>query len=238
MTRERAISFYEHEILAVLDGRKSEFRRVIKPQPVLIEDSNRYKWSKRDHLFIDGYRPWWSYAVGAKALPYRVGDVLWVQETFTLESNFNIGDYPPPFSDGRPLMRHESVDYGDYWEQPHYRATDPVPDLCYEDNEGPHCRWRSSTSMPRWATRIRLMVIDVWAECVQDITEAEAIAEGFQAESFYVSTPDEPPHYDGISAVDDFLGHFEIINAKRGYPVESNPWVWVVKFEVIEVKGK
>jgi len=115
--------------------------------------------------------------------PYAVGDILWVRETFVVESNFNLDSesaYPPPFSDGRPISRHDNPLYGAYWEQCHYRATDKAPELCYDDCDEPCCRWKPSIHMPRWAARLFLEVTNVRAQRVQEITEADIAREGFR----------------------------------------------------------
>jgi len=67
---------------------------------------------------------------------------------------------------------------GLYWEQPHYRATDPAPELVVDGVDGPGCRWRSPRYMPRWASRLTLTVTDVRVQRLQEISEADAIAEG------------------------------------------------------------
>ena len=108
------------------------------------------------------------------------------------------------------------------WLQPHYRATDPTPDLAYEDSDGePTVRWKPSIHMPRWASRITLEITDIWVERVQEITEEEAISEGF--------FPD-----DGVSEVYCFSEAWDSLYAKKGLGVDDNPWVWVLTFRRVE----
>lgn len=82
--------------------------------------------------------------------------------------------------------------------------------------------------MPRWAERITLEVVKVRVERVEDITEADAIAEGFDPMRVIGNT------CRGKEARERFLHTFYDLNkrAQRG----SNPWVWVVEFKTIEVR--
>jgi hypothetical protein len=132
---------------------------------------------------------------GAKCSFGQPGDTLWVREKWA-----PVNDCDPDHSDGaifpdsQPPYRPEMVD-----------------------------RWRSPIHMPRWASRITLQITDVRVERLQDVSRADAIAEG---------CPFEKP--DGRAANTDpklwFMRSWDTINAKRGYPWESNPFVWVLEF--------
>ena len=89
--------------------------------------------------------------------------------------------------------------------------------------------WHSSIHMPRWASRILLEVVAVRVERVQDISEADALAEGMLLEEKW--TPDL--RYPARAA---YAKLWDEINAKRGYPWAANPWVWVVEFKRLEVR--
>lgn len=94
--------------------------------------------------------------------------------------------------------------------------------------------WRSPMFMPRWASRINLTIKDVRVERVQDISEADAIAEGA---TFHDGRPighhgwrhDFGSVYE--TARDSYAALWGRINAKRNYPWDANPWVWVVEWE-------
>ena len=89
------------------------------------------------------------------------------------------------------------------------------------------CGWKPSIHMPRWASRILLEITDVRAERLQDISEADCIAEGAAGGHGsipgynYAATPLE--HYKHI---------WETINGHGSWA--KNPWVWVIKFKVVQ----
>jgi len=138
------------DIAALKAGERIVVRRKIKPKPFCgpSKSSDSGKW----YILTCAGAPWTEIRC-----PYPVGTEVWCAETFVIETNFNIVDYPPPFNDERPIRRHENFDYGPWWEQPHYRATDPTPDLAYDDLDEPHCRWVPSVRMPQWASRSRIV---------------------------------------------------------------------------------
>jgi uncharacterized protein YhfF len=78
--------------------------------------------------------------------------------------------------------------------------------------------------MPRTRSRLTLRITDVRVERVQDISEEDALAEG---EGFEDGYPQQ-----------DFAEMWDSFNAKSGYSWESNPWVWVIEFEVIKANAK
>ena len=81
--------------------------------------------------------------------------------------------------------------------------------------------WKPSIFMPRWASRITLEVTDVRVERLQEITEADAIAEGFRA------TQNE--RGEGSSATCWFRHLWEKLNGEK-HPWSANPWVWIISF--------
>jgi hypothetical protein len=93
--------------------------------------------------------------------------------------------------------------------------------------------------MPRWASRIQLLVTDVRVQRIQGISEEDAKAEGADCRSdlawggLYGTDPNTMPAW----AVDHgyrfgFRELWDSINADRGFGWDTNPWVWVVEFEV------
>jgi len=205
---EKPIIFTGDLIKAILEGRKTQTRRVIKPQPNI----------KHGDIYFtndpDGKCPFG-----------KPGQQMWVREVFTIETNFNTGNYKPPHDDGRPLRLFNDTDGDEVWEQCHYKATDPEPDLVTYDkdgNEEPGCKWSPPIFLPRWASRIQLMIKDVRVERVQDITPEDAKAEGV----------DCCCGIDGCDGkIDEFADLWDSINKKHGFGWDVNPWVWVIEFE-------
>lgn len=90
-------------------------------------------------------------------------------------------------------------------------------------------KWKPSIFMPRWASRIQLEVEGVRVERLQDISESDAMAEGVQ----YCLVPEHHGCY-GNEAICAFSDLWDQINAQRGYSWASNPWVWVIEFDMID----
>jgi hypothetical protein len=200
---ERPILFSGPMVRAILDGRKTMTRRVVKPQP-----DNRTTTlagtctiTKQGHWYKSWYGP--VETIDDYLCPYCVGDTLWVRETWrTIE-----GTYVPG------IQYREGLE-GRY---PEYEYLEQMPRDWNNTS-----KWRPSIFMPRLASRISLEVTAVRCERVQDITDDDAIAEGAMREEYQT--------YDG-EPVEKFRETWEHLNSKRGYGWDVNPWVWVVSFK-------
>ena len=111
-----------------------------------------------------------------------------------------------------------SSEYG-----PYYRATESAPDTL---------RWIPAIHMFRWASRITLEITSVRVERLQDISEADAIAEGIE-ERVFGSDPCRWRVYgvpDTFTScpVTSYQSLWEFINGAGSW--ETNPWAWVVEF--------
>ena len=184
--KERPIIMGAESVRAILEGRKTQTRRVIKPQPKFIGAPNvPFK--------TDDANP-----KGIINCPYgNVGDRLWVRETVFFETFHQQSD--------EELERDGFNPNIGVWV---YRADN-------HDYPTITANWTSPMFMPREASRITLQITDIRVERVQDITEEDAIAEG--VESF--------------NTVASYSYLWDSLNAKRGYPWENNPWVWVISFK-------
>lgn len=228
---ERPILFSGPMVRAILDGRKSQTRRVVKPQPKSVGLYWRCVGGNGFGFMSDE---------GSVSCPYGAtgGSRLWVRETFVLENTREYhGDHDVPI-DGRPIQKHESGEEH-FWLIPHYRATDPEPHIvpysaALKDENDDRTRWMPSIHMPRWASRITLDIISIRVERLQDISEAEAIAEGVDRFPG-VRLDDDTAAFSRIGPVVDdsfpiarYAALWESINGQGSWA--ANPWVWVVEF--------
>ncbi len=236
--RTRPVILTADEVRGALDGSRTQVRRVMKeqppegyPLPYVVACSNTPK-DEGSWVWLDDEPPFSNIGHRARCPFGAPGDRLWVRETYVLECSQAVGWYEPPFSDGRPLLDHEDGAWGRWWEQPHYRATDPCPELAYGEDGDPGVRWRSSTSMPRWASRLTLEVTDVRAQQVQKISEDGANAQGFaahwqrQLREAGAGGPLGRPHRVGW-----FASEWDAIHGAGAW--ERNDWVWAVSHKVV-----
>jgi hypothetical protein len=155
--KERPILFNGDMVRAILDGRKTQTRRVIKPQPKIISTHD----GSMNILQITGKAPWFN-GDPNHTCPYGViGDRLWVRETWGLEPDMDEQLKDDGLTPGQ--IEYEGYHIG-------YKA----------DGSGAYCveKWRPSIFMPRWASRIMLDITDVRVERLQEISEDDAQAEG------------------------------------------------------------
>lgn len=200
---ERPILFSAPMVRAILDGRKTQTRRVMKPQPVP-NPSGGHWWScaaARSMLgvedFLQDRRDW---TIAGCASPYGCG-TLWVRETFC------------PMGPSRPAG---------YWTDPKWKGRE-----CFyaSDNDRPLWagKWRPSIFMPRALSRITLAVTDVRVQRVQSMTQEDAVDEGCEGHH----------GKNGgmfVNPLEAYAALWDSLNAKRGFGWESNPWVWAITF--------
>ena len=213
--KERPILMSAPMVRAILDGTKTQTRRVVKPTMTApkVAPLHMEPWIIDGEQEIDDHGlPCWSgfhpdYPGEAKwfSCPYGgIGERLWVRETHALV----------------PMTAYRASDGVQQTIDPN----DPDHAAIYRagwDRSDPGTRWRPSIFMPRWASRITLEITDVRVQRVQEITVEDAMHEGITA----------PMLNDKYSTM---RGGFSIlwdeINAARGYDWASNPWVWALTF--------
>lgn len=237
--KERPILFSGPMVRAILEGRKTQTRRIVKPQPTECLPHTKYLEGEEIAIhYARGYRwrpskNWEAYTrEGEKRLaelmlskcPYgKPGDRLWCRETWQVvhfsrdpetghcDDYWHSKDIPPANTD--------------YWTVV-YEASSG-----FEDNrEDRGFPWRPSIHMPRWASRITLEITGIRVERLQEISEEDAKAEGVDSIECCVSGDPEAPHEDRYVA--GFHHLWESINGPGSW--EANPWVWVVEFRRLQ----
>jgi hypothetical protein len=218
--KERSIIMSGDNPRLILEGRKTQTRRIVKPlnstclgynvsatAPEWIglnfADAEVRKasiWSEDDlHLSV----PWKhasekDYSEGIRyrvRCRYDVADRLWVRETFTLGKM-------PKAAEGAPQIKRG-----------------PLLD-------GP------SIHMPRWASRITLEILKVRVERLQDISEEDAKAEGMERCKYWPRCDED---CDG-SYVQSYRTLWDSLHGKGAW--DENPWVWVIEFKKVEANAE
>lgn len=211
----KPILFNTEMVRAILDGRKTCTRRLVKPQPDekhtyplgFVTDSTEKKKAGCFGFGIDEYGGSIQYAKP----PYQPGDILYVLETWC----------------GLPVneaghMRGHTIYY--------YKADGELRP------KGWRGTWHPSIHMPKEASRIWLKVTDVRVERLHEITEDGAKAEGAIDNRGFIHSPEN--EYDRIhTAREHFIKIWNSTIKKSNidrYGWDANPWVWVIEFERCE----
>lgn len=215
----KPILFNTEMVRAILDGRKTQTRRLVKPQPSVAypgggveirrhEDGyHKGEWHYyRESPPLDAFAgsPWG----GGIIQPFHVGDVLWVRETW---KQYTAGTAGAGLIDGYLYKADEPQD---------------TTGMMVED------RWHPSIHMPKKAARLFLRVTDVRAERLHDMTAQDSLNEGVKLNLAGI-----------LKGADPLLPFANLwdstINKKdfHKYCWAVNPWVWVIEFERCERWG-
>lgn len=254
--RERGILFSDAMVRAILDGRKTQTRRVVK-----LREFQRTTTPGYDFIFRDRRLLWNDYRTPRlieKCCPYgKPGDRLWVRETWRVYGGREY-EYQ---RDRRCVI---------------YRAGGPPPDVSMSLDRaraetGPQ-QWRPSIFMPRWASRVTVEISDVRVQRLHDISEEDARAEGCspstmpggftvvqadggsywvgedyhsapkvgdvddRGEDFRVTHVQHAPEKQIGTARDSFRSLWLNINGNGAWA--ANPWVWALTFRRVDADAK
>lgn len=208
-------------VRAILDGRKTQTRRIMKIQPEHSglglrrvtdskngSDDGKYFWSSSDACGLKARSKSFTCPFGV------VGDRIWVRETF----QGPLFDYEQMESYLEDSSKFEKPEFCQY-------AADgkPAPEY-YDADDNLRHGWRPSIHMPRWASRILLEITDVRVERLASVSDEDAGKEGY---------PADPSQFGG--PMDKWLWFRQLWDGI--YPEQSfkhNPWVWVIEFKRIE----
>lgn len=244
--KERPIIFNAEMVRAILEGRKSQTRRYINPQPKGKQGCLE-RWAESVATAC-GASPT-SKEIESKAkrmrgkvfpfvneattrqysptCPYgKVGDVLYVRETWV--TGKNLDDSTPSGMADKCL----DASYRRPWAPLKYPADGATDNADCIDDFGGWGKKRPSIHMPKWASRIKLVVKDVRVERVRDISHVDACAEGIELINDDAWRDYSDPNYTCIEPWDSFRTLWDSINGKKeGRDWASNPYVWCVEFE-------
>ncbi|AYC20098.1 hypothetical protein DZA65_03223 [Dickeya dianthicola] len=217
--KETGLIFNSDMVRAIIDGRKTQTRRIVKgcegaaafsPEWDIKNNEFFAVLGEKDHT---GMNP----VLGAISCPFgAVGDRIWVRETWqAIYDHTDEHGYVEErcYAKGIPKQKH-------YWKPVFAEAWGN------EDHESRGFPWRPSIHMPRWASRITLEITGVRVERLNDISEDDARAEGI-ADGGCLTCGE--PHPD---ATDAFAHLWQSIYGEENW--FANPWVWVVEFRRID----
>lgn len=219
----KPILFNTEMVRAILDGRKTCTRRIVKPQQLIgmlpdkCKNGAPEEFLKEKKLMFKPYCDMTDIELinTAYKAPYQPGDIMYVRETwqylYELDGNEQVIE-----------------DTGKYY----YAATDTIPFNTYVDKNGvkhDHAPWKPSIHMPKEAARIWLKVTDVRGERLQEITIDGIRNEGLSSMAVHSG--------DMEIALKEWENLWNSTIKKSdldSYGWEANPWVWVIEFERCE----
>jgi len=220
MSKEKGILFKGEMVRAIMEGRKTQTRRMVKPQPFRVEAGTP---------FLPPVPNKYGESYSQIKMPWRIGDILYVRETW------GVGTRPDPFQGWVDGIEYRADQ--EYLDGNEMLRINPVEGFDYEKYQGRG--WMPSLFMPKMLSRIWLKVTNVRVERLLDISEADAIAEGIIS---HKGVPGEYPHdtmykdYLGTSFVHSpihsYFSLWDSINGAGSH--KESQWVWVVEFDVTE----
>ncbi|MCL0109749.1 hypothetical protein M2T33_08940 [Klebsiella pneumoniae] len=248
--KERGMIFNGEMVRAILDGRKTQTRRIMKLQPKPSKSRPGDFWFSSKKLesmvhvsdLAPGNSPIADYHlfIQEHCCPFgAVGDRMWVRETF----QGPLFDYEQMEAYLEDRSKFETPEFCQY-------AADgkPAPEY-YDADDNLHHGWRPSIHMPRWASRILLEITSVRVERLNAISEEDAQSEGVHTEvwdqtvvarnyaaidEFFQFWSEDMPHYVEMNQLyrSSFRSLWESIYGAENWL--ANPWVWVIEFKRVE----
>ena len=205
--KEHPLLFSSPMVRALLDGSKTQTRRVCKPMQSWVDQACR------EVRNIDG-APFHFLKCAEEPLerlrcPYgQPGDRIWVRETWRTDASLDakpprdFSGWPVKYEADGTALRHGA----------HFGKTDG--------------KTRVSIHMPRWASRILLEIVSVRVERLNDCSDADARAEGTPGGHGVI------PSYNYNATPSEHYSHlWESLNGSGSWA--ANPWVWVIEFKRI-----
>ncbi|WKD48244.1 hypothetical protein [Microbulbifer spongiae] len=213
IVKERPILFNGPMVRAILEGRKTQTRRIIgskkKPVDIFIQDTQFIDGKEQSLGFEDENGGWFD---TEEMCPYgHKGDRLWVRET-------------------HHLSHHNALTYrADYNHNPFDEEE------CGEDCSMVGEKWRPSIHMPRWASRIDLEITNIRVERLREVSPEDAYCEGVTREmrnGFGYACDESEEIFNMHQSKETFRFLWESIHGEGSW--DANPWVWVIEFKRVE----
>ncbi len=223
--KEHPILFSTPMVLSILQERKTQTRRIIKPQPIdnTEIDGNFFEGNHKGYVKVDNH-PTWKEQYVYEFCKYEVGDILWVKELHYRFGSWKKNGLTKTGKQKWIFRADKHFTEIRYFDNPPFKV---------ERNTHRLIGWykRSSLFMPRKAARILLKISDITLEMVNEISEEDAIAEG-------VAHGEQPERKNIggyvasmiLNARSEYAALWESINGDDSW--EENPWVWVITFVV------
>ena len=237
---ERGMIFNGEMVRALLSGRKTQTRRIVKGTDGAVKFCKEWDINGKEVFVVLGEKDHTGMnpVLGAISCPFgAVGDRIWVRETWGVVSHaFSDDGLMIDWVPDRPATAINEMPFGNGYYSGHaiYAADGDFTwgdDDGYED--GRSC-WKPSIHMPRAASRILLEITNVRVERLNAISEEDARAEGIIDGGCINCGEPEPcgcanPEPD---ATDAFAYLWQSIYGQDNW--NANPWVWVIEFKRVE----
>lgn len=233
--KERGMIFNGEMVRAILDGRKTQTRRIVKGADGAVKFCKEWDINGEEIFVVLGEkdRTGMNPVLGAISCPFgAVGDRIWVREAYRFPASL---DDVSPTGVGEMAV---ATGYRKPWAPTFYEFTGTFSDGWKGFETPPKVsdagKLRPSIHMPRWASRILLEITDVRVERLNAISEEDARAEGIIDGGCLNCGEPEPcgcanPEPD---ATDAFAYLWQSIYGQENW--NANPWVWVISFERVE----
>lgn len=224
---EKPILFKGPMVRKILSGEKTQTRRIMKVQPPSIEyrfmtltdstsSANRRHIGKHHWATVNENKGFPEIIADDKRYfrcPYEVGDEAWVRETWRTWPEWD-------------CIRPSELEQDSPIEYRADRSLGLISTIA-----GDNAKWRPSIFMPKQFSRFKVLITGIRWEWLQDITPADALAEGVDYEQHYEGLGNP---CDEIRMTESFHDLWDSINARRGFGWDTNPAVWVYTFERID----
>lgn len=223
--KETGLMFKAPLVRAILEGRKTQTRRVVNRLPLRVNH-------EADAMEVDVANIENSKFADRIPCPMgQPGDRIYVRETFVqgYKADPETGD-----------VRYYDEEGNDIPMTTWYRATDGGLTWCDDDGWETNVPWKPATRMPKALARIWLEITGVRVERLQEISNEDAIAEGVNRishgrEGYYYSAIRNEQHPKNWTYPD---GAFRELWESTGGDWDANPWVWAIDFKVLSTTGR